>query len=236
MHGLISTSEPEEGYLLEATLRHFGLATRRVHDLEQAVDNWSEQPAEFILTTLSGNIERIIQRINRIRSLTIVPLFLITDPISEDWLIRLYDAGTDLVISRPYSSRLLFYQIRSILRRTNTIPLHGLPNLAQGEVQLDTQMRLAIVNNSPPKHLTQLEFRLLYTLMSQPGQILSSEELVERVWGYSGEGNRELVRGLVQRVRAKIEPDPQNPQYILTETGVGYYFTHPGRSSSTSPT
>jgi DNA-binding response OmpR family regulator len=75
-----------------------------------------------------------------------------------------------------------------------------------------------------PKHLTQLEFRLLYALMTHAGQIMPAENIVEHVWGYSGEGNRGLVRGLVQRLRAKVEPDPRNPEYILTEPGVGYRF------------
>jgi DNA-binding response OmpR family regulator len=66
---------------------------------------------------------------------------------------------------------------------------------------------------------------MLYTLMIHPKQILSAEELVEKVWGYHGEGNRELVRGLIQRLRLKIEPDIHNPSYIHTEPGVGYYFS-----------
>jgi DNA-binding response OmpR family regulator len=72
--------------------------------------------------------------------------------------------------------------------------------------------------------LTQLEFRLLYVLLTNAGRIHSAESLVEQVWGYNGEGNRELVRGLVQRLRGKVENDPRNPKYILTEPGVGYYF------------
>jgi DNA-binding response OmpR family regulator len=74
------------------------------------------------------------------------------------------------------------------------------------------------------KRLTQLEFRLLFTLMTHAGRVLPAETLVEYVWGYSGEGNRGLVRGLVQRLRSKVEPDPANPKYILTEPGLGYRF------------
>jgi DNA-binding response OmpR family regulator len=60
--------------------------------------------------------------------------------------------------------------------------------------------------------------------MTHPGQIIPTENIVEHVWGYSGEGNRELVRGLVQRLRSKVEPEPHHPRYILTELGIGYYF------------
>jgi two-component system KDP operon response regulator KdpE len=72
--------------------------------------------------------------------------------------------------------------------------------------------------------LTQLEFRLLYALMTHPGRVVPSENLVEYVWGYGGDGSQSLVRGLISRLRSKLEPDPSNPKYILTEAGIGYYF------------
>jgi DNA-binding response OmpR family regulator len=65
---------------------------------------------------------------------------------------------------------------------------------------------------------------LLYTLMTHYGHILSTESIVERVWGYTGRGDRDLVRGLVRRLRTMVEPDPRNPVYILTVPGVGYSF------------
>jgi DNA-binding response OmpR family regulator len=80
------------------------------------------------------------------------------------------------------------------------------------------------VGEREPKRLTQLEFRLLYTLITHVGQIIPAEQLVEHVWGYAGDGNRELVRGLVQRLRSKVEVDPRHPDYIITEVGIGYYF------------
>ncbi len=63
---------------------------------------------------------------------------------------------------------------------------------------------------------------MLYTLMMHAGQVLPTETLVEHVWGYSGRGDRDLVRGLVKRLRSKVEPDPKNPIYIFTVPGVGY--------------
>ena len=60
--------------------------------------------------------------------------------------------------------------------------------------------------------------------MTHVGQIIPTTNIVEHVWGFSGEGNQELVRGLIKRLRLKIEPDQKNPNYILTEPGIGYYF------------
>ncbi|MGB2964561.1 MAG: helix-turn-helix domain-containing protein [Anaerolineales bacterium] len=80
------------------------------------------------------------------------------------------------------------------------------------------------VGERNPVRLTHLEFRLLYTLITNPGQVIPTENLVEYIWGYSGEGNRDLVQGLVQRLRSKIEPDPRNPTYIINSPGIGYLF------------
>ena len=74
------------------------------------------------------------------------------------------------------------------------------------------------------KKLTQLEFRLFYVLLTHAGHIIPTENIVEHVWGYRGDGNRDLVRGLVQRLRSKVELDKGNPKYIMTEKGIGYYL------------
>jgi two-component system KDP operon response regulator KdpE len=155
----------------------------------------------------------------------VLPIVLIVDPIPEDVQVELLDAGADLVITRPFGIRLLAASLRSLLRRASGLPFHVLPSLTQSGVTLDPTMRTVTVGTGEPVRLTSLEFRLLYTLITHPGQIIPAENLVEYVWGYSGEGNRELVRGLVQRLRAKIEPDQGAPVYILTESGIGYMFT-----------
>jgi two-component system KDP operon response regulator KdpE len=158
------------------------------------------------------------------RSFTSVPIIVLTDPLPEESQIEFYQAGADVMVSRPFSMRILALQLRALIQRGNNMPLTGLPSLAQGDLTLDPATRSVATNTQPGVHLTQLEFRMLYTLMTHPGRILSAEELVEKIWGYPGESNRELVRGLVQRLRAKIEPDPHDPNYILTEAGTGYYF------------
>jgi two-component system KDP operon response regulator KdpE len=80
------------------------------------------------------------------------------------------------------------------------------------------------VGDQVSARLTQLEFRLLYALMTRPGRVIPSENLVEYVWGYGGEGSQGLIRGLISRLRSKIEPDPSNPRFVVNEAGIGYYF------------
>jgi DNA-binding response OmpR family regulator len=87
------------------------------------------------------------------------------------------------------------------------------------------------IEGRDPQRLTQLEFRLLYALMTHRGEVIPSELIVDRVWGYSESGSRELVRGLVSRLRAKIEPDRSTQRFVHTVPGVGYFFDHESAES-----
>jgi DNA-binding response OmpR family regulator len=122
---------------------------------------------------------------------------------------------------------LLIAQTRALLRRSGSVPLFSLPSLSLGGLTLDPATRTVEVSGHMSRRLTHLEFRLLYTLMINHGQVLPTDTIVERVWGYSGRGDRELVRGLISRLRTKVETDPRNPCYILTVPGVGYSFQGP---------
>jgi DNA-binding response OmpR family regulator len=162
--------------------------------------------------------------VHRIRTETEVPVVMVLDGASEDLQYDLLEAGVDLVLARPFSARLLIAQLRALLRRAGNVPLSSLLTLRQAGLTLDPAARTVQVADQEPRRLTHLEFRLLYALMIHPGQILSSEMLVERVWGYTDQGDRDLVRGLVSRLRSKIEPEPRSPRYIITLPGVGYSF------------
>jgi DNA-binding response OmpR family regulator len=102
--------------------------------------------------------------------------------------------------------------------------MFSLPTLELSGLALDPSTRTVEVRGKPPQRLTHLEFRLFYTLMIHSGQVLPTDTIVERVWGYNDPGDRDLVRGLISRLRSKVEDDPRNPYYILTVPGVGYSF------------
>jgi DNA-binding response OmpR family regulator len=106
------------------------------------------------------------------------------------------------------------------------VPLLALPKLEVAGLALDPASRTVQVESHPIQRLTHLEFRLLYTLMTHQGQVLPTGIIVERVWGYSDRGDRELVRGLISRLRAKVELDPRRPRYVHTVAGVGYSFRY----------
>jgi DNA-binding response OmpR family regulator len=119
---------------------------------------------------------------------------------------------------------LLIAQVRALMRRAGGVRLFSLPSLSLAGLTLDPASRSVQLEGRPPRRLTHLEFRLLYTLMIHRGQVLTPETIVEQVWGFEGKGDKELVRGLVRRLRTKVEPEPGVPRYILTSPGVGYSF------------
>ena len=224
MQALLFSTHIEEASVLNLLLQKAGFAVRTVHNLDQAIDAWPEQPADFVLITLPEDTLIAKKQIENIRLHTDIPICIISDPINESLQVELLESGADIVISRPFGIRLMLAQIKALLRRSAGVPFFSLPTLTQQDVVLDPSVRTVKVGDGQEKRLTQLEFRLLYTLMTHRGQIIPADQIVEYVWGYTGEGNRELVRGLVQRLRAKVEPVPRQPRYILTEPGIGYYF------------
>lgn len=222
MYALLIAEDPDETAVLSLVLQRAGLAVTSSSDLERAMQSWAERPADIILVAFHQS--EPLAQVRRVRTETEAALVLIADPIEENERCALLENGADLVIIRPFSARLLIAQVRALLRRTGGVPIFSLPTLSLGGLTLDPATRMVQVEGRSPRRLTHLEFRLLYTLMIHRGQVLPTDSIVERVWGYSGEGDRDLVRGLISRLRAKVEVDPRNPQYILTAPGIGYTF------------
>ena len=224
MEAILFSPHAEETNILQVILQQSGFMVRPYRSLDQAIEAWPENPADLILVVLSGELAKSVMQIKQLRGHTAVPILLICDLLPEDLLVSYLESGADQVIMRPYSVRALIAQIRAVMRRGSGVPFFSLPRLTHKDIELDPANRTVQVPGREPQRLTHLEFRLLFTLMTHSGQIIPTEQIVEHVWGYEGEGNRELVRGLVQRLRSKVEENPRQPQYIITEVGIGYYF------------
>lgn len=222
MFALLLAKDPDERAVLTLVLQRAGLAVTPVGDFEKTIQTWAERPVDLILLALQS-ADPLVQ-VQRIRRETDVPLVVLIDQTGEDVHCTLLEAGADLVIARPFSARVLIAQIRALLRRAGSMPLFSLPTLSLAGLTLDPTTRTVEVAGQPSRRLTHLEFRLLYILMTHKGQVLPAETIVERVWGYTGRGDRALLRGLISRLRAKVEPDPRSPRYILTVPGIGYSF------------
>lgn len=222
MNALLLCQDPDESAVLSLALQRAGLTVRVTPTMEQFSRAWADHSVDLVL--FAAVKTPMLEQVRQVRSQAAVPIVVVADSVGEIEQIELLDAGADLLVMRPYSARLLIAQMKSLLRRSAGTRFFSLPTLTQGQVTLDPAARTVTVGDGQVQRLTQLEFRLLYTLMMNPGQVIPTETLVEHVWGYSGDGDRNLVRGLVKRLRMKVEPVPGEPQYVLTEPGIGYRF------------
>ena len=226
VYALLIAEDPDEIAVFSTVLQQAGLAVTTVKDLERAMQNWLERPADIILLSLPHQPPQ--DQVRRVRTEAKVPLILVVNSTVEDLHCELLKSGADVVIAPPFSAKLLIAQIEALMRRSNAVPTFSLPTLSVAGFTLDPTTRTVEVTGKPPQRLTHLEFRLLYTLMINRGQVIPTETIVEHVWGYTGQGDRDLVRGLVSRLRVKVESNQHKPEYILTVPGIGYSFRRDG--------
>ena len=224
MRAILCAYHLDEAAVLQLALQRAGFAPQAVHDLNVVIENWAERAGDLVVVSFGGSMPVDLKLIEAMRMQATVPLVVITDMLDEDMQVKVLELGADLLVVRPFSVRYLIAQIRALMRRSAGMPFFSLPILSQSGVMIDPSTRTIQVNDGEIIRLTQLEFRLLFTLMTHAGRVIPTETLVEYVWGFSGEGNRGLVRGLVQRLRSKMEPDPAVPTFVITEPGIGYRF------------
>jgi DNA-binding response OmpR family regulator len=225
MNALLICDSPEESALLAFLAQEAGLTSQSRSELEGAMTSYGEHPADLIV--VASRELPIADQVRRVRQEATAYLAVIAEGVREDEVCKSYELGADLVVVRPYSARLVLQQLRALVRRSQGTVLSILPNMRIGELALNPTARTAQVGRRHARRLTQLEFRLLYTLMLHNGHVVPTETIVERVWGYEGDGSAQLVRGLVRRLRTKIEEDPRKPRFVLSVPGVGYRLDTP---------
>jgi len=140
--------------------------------------------------------------------------------------IRGLNLGADDYITKPFELDELLARINAILRRSR--PTTDI--LVLGDIRVDFVSCVAR-RGKVPIHLTHREFSLLKYLSERPGQVVSRDDLLRDVWEYPDPGITRAVDHAVNRLRTKIEPDPQQPRYIHTAVGVGYLMTPEGVSA-----
>ena len=223
MQAIIIAGDAEDRDFFSIALRHAGLAVARTADTQHVAGVLSEHPVDLILLVLDAR-KAGLNEVEELRAITQAPLTLVVERLTDAEHCALLDAGADLVMERPVSPRILGRYARMLLRRAGTIPATLLPTIEAQDLTLDPATRRVTPAGAEHIQLTPLEFRLLYLLMTNRGQVIPIDTIVERVWGYSGSANRELVRGLVRRLRRKIEPDLKVHRYVENLPGVGYRF------------
>lgn len=157
-----------------------------------------------------------------LRTMSEVPILMLTAMDSEDALVRGFSSGSDDYLTKPFRMRELDMRIRALLRRggrqaTNT-EVYNDGNL---KIDLSTQQ---IFRTGQEIHLTPTEFRLLECLVRNQGQVVHHDELLKRVWGTAYKSATVLLSVYISYLRDKLEEKPGEPEYILNKWGVGYWF------------
>jgi two-component system response regulator RegX3 len=150
-----------------------------------------------------------------------VPIIMLTAKDSEIDKVVGLELGADDYVTKPYSARELLARIRAVLRRRGDAEAPGEAVLEAGPVRMDVERHVVVVDGEQVA-LPLKEFDLLELLLRNAGRVLTRMQLIDRVWGSDYVGDTKTLDVHVKRLRAKIEPDPANPTYLLTVRGLGY--------------
>jgi DNA-binding response OmpR family regulator len=206
------------------TLRREGFHVLQALDGELAIQRWMEDDPDLIL--LDINLPKMdgFEVCKKIREKSNTPIIMLTVRSEEDDILHGLGIGADDYITKPFSPRQLVARARAVLRRVNQIHLPSTYNI--GDLKFDQDRREVQVGGKDPVQLTQLESKLLAVLIRNAGHVLTTNQIIEHVWGAEG-ADRDMLRQVVHRLRGKIEPDPSTPSFIETVPGLGYGLTLP---------
>jgi two-component system KDP operon response regulator KdpE len=165
-----------------------------------------------------------IETLRRIRAFAPrLPILMLTVRDAEEEKVEALELGADDYVTKPFSMRELIARIRTAVRRVRAPARAEDAPIEIGELRLDPVKR-KVTNRSQPVHLTRKEFDILHCLMSRAGRVVTYARLLTEVWGADCREEVEYLRTFVRQLRKKIEDDPANPVYLLTDAYVGYRF------------
>ena len=196
-------------------------------DGEEAVDKARMGQYDLIILDLMMPKIDGLQACMKIREFSNVPVIMLTAKSEDTDKIIGFECGADDYITKPFNILELKARIRALLRRAGAAAQQQreADRLTQGSITLDLLERAAW-RDGEPVDLTAKEFDLMVLLMQNPGRVYSRENLLNLVWGYEYIGEFRTVDVHIRRLREKLEPDPANPEHILTKWGVGYYLAN----------
>lgn len=207
--------------VIDFTLRRAGFSTTFAHDGATALIRWESESPDLII--LDWNLPKIngLEVCRRIRAKADTPIIILSVRSEEDDVVKGLELGADDYIIKPFSPRQLVARAEALLRRAK-VPHHNMVEpVSAGGLTLDGLRGQVIVKDGLPIKLTKLEGRLLEILILNYGLVLSTESLIDHIWGPEG-GDRTMVKQLVYRTRKKIERDPTSPKILVTVDRVGY--------------
>jgi DNA-binding response OmpR family regulator len=222
---LVVDDEERMARFIRLNLEHDGFQVVEVYRGMKAIQALrDEMPDLILLDVMLPDIDGF-EVLKLIREVSTIPVIMLTAKGEEDDRVRGLELGADDYITKPFSPRELVSRVRAVLRRTEAASPVSHNELIEidDRLKIDFGRREVWVNGELVK-LRPTEYRLLYHLVQNAGWVVTYDQILSKVWGYEYRDEPHYVRLYVNYLRQKLEEDPANPKYILTERGVGYRF------------
>jgi two-component system KDP operon response regulator KdpE len=225
---LVVDDEPKLVRLVKEVLTATGFDVISVSDGTSAIEAITmENPDLVLLDIVLADEFDGYQVAQRVREFSDIPIIMLTAKVRESDLIRGFDAGADDYITKPFSAKELLARVRAVLKRSQV----KVGELAESEIlcgslHIDLARRKVAVDGEQV-HLTRTEYNLLHELAIHLNQVVMHTELLSAVWGPEYRDDLDYLRAYIRYLRRKLEPDPDNPEFIITSPGVGYMLECP---------
>jgi two-component system KDP operon response regulator KdpE len=222
---LIADDEPRILDSLRMNLELDGYQVFEAHTGQEALDEVRRRLPDLLVMDVMMPEMDGFEALRELRRFSSIPVIMLTVKADERDVVHGLELGADDYVGKPFSPTVLLSRIKAVLRRAE-LPPQAPPSR---EIKVDDRLtidfdRHEVWKDGEKVQLRPTEFRLLYHLASNPGVVLTHETLLSRVWGPEYRDASHYVRLYINYLRQKLEDDPANPRYILTERGVGYRF------------
>ncbi len=223
---LVVDDEKRMVRFIQLNLEQDGYQVITAYNGSEALEQVRTQLPDLILLDIMMPDINGFEVLKRIREVNTVPVIMLTAKGEEDDRIQGLELGADDYITKPFSPREMVSRIRAVLRRTRSFKEDQVDLIkVDDRLTIDFSRREVWVEGKKVD-LRPTEYRLLYHLVKNAGWVNTHEQLLSKVWGFEYQDEPHYVRLYVNYLRKKLEKDPSNPQYILTERGVGYRFVN----------
>lgn len=222
---LVVDDEERMARFIHLNLEHDGFQVIEAYRGMKAIQAMrTEIPDLIILDVMMPDLDGF-EVLKMIREVSSVPVIMLTAKSEEDDRVRGLELGADDYITKPFSPRELVSRVRAVLRRTEAASMATRSEVIQVDdrLKIDFGRREVWVKGELVK-LRPTEYRLLFHLVQNAGWVVTYDQLLSKVWGYEYRDEPHYVRLYINYLRQKLEEDPSNPKYILTERGIGYRF------------
>lgn len=222
---LVVDDEERMARFIRLNLEHDGFQVVEAHKGMDAINELrTKMPDVILLDVMMPDIDGF-EALQLIRETSSVPVIMLTAKGEEDDRVKGLELGADDYVTKPFSPRELVSRVRAVLRRTETANASsdGGQIIVDEHLKIDFGRREVKFDGELVK-LRPTEYRLLYHLVQNAGWVLTYDQILAKVWGYEYRDEPHYVRLYINYLRQKLEKDPANPIYILTERGVGYRF------------